>query len=537
MENRKSRKEWVKNFAIIFLAVLLVLTFFSNTIRNYSLPEVAAQYCYSGEIVNKVRGQGTVETDAPYEVVYKQSRKIESVAVRVGDIVEKGDVLYVLEEGESSELKEAESALKKLEAEYEKAIIEGQVSLNITGSIENSSTGTLSEKQSKIDDYNKKITAYENEISGYDKQIEIYKKGDANSCVERKNLIELTQALSDWTQQKTVTAPRVTARKEEYDDAVAKFNAAYGDVTANDVSGNADYISLKSKMDEAEEAYNKAKAEDNTAAEKKALYTINVDDAQKILDDKVADLEYKKALAEANRDQVKDALSKYVGDVTTTLDISEKLKAIEDQKKTVEKLKSEQGTAEITTPVSGTILSMTRVAGETIEQGETVATLQVAGKGFTITMPVTNEQAMLISMGDEAEVVNSWWYTDVHARVKSIRPDPSNPSKGKLVIFEVEGDVTNGQTLSLTVGNRYASYDNIVPNSAIREDNDGSFIYRVASKSTPLGTRYSAERVNVKVLASDETSSAISGALEGWEYVITTSSKPIEDGDLIRLKD
>ena len=31
----KKRREWVKNAAIIFLTIMLVLTFFSNTIMNY----------------------------------------------------------------------------------------------------------------------------------------------------------------------------------------------------------------------------------------------------------------------------------------------------------------------------------------------------------------------------------------------------------------------------------------------------------------------------------------------------------------------
>ena len=30
-----SRKDWIKNLAIIFLSIMLVLTFFSNTIMNY----------------------------------------------------------------------------------------------------------------------------------------------------------------------------------------------------------------------------------------------------------------------------------------------------------------------------------------------------------------------------------------------------------------------------------------------------------------------------------------------------------------------
>jgi len=70
-QNKSKRKEWVKNAAIIFLSVLLVLTFFSNTIMNYSLPEVATQYVESGSITAKVRGNGTVESGDPYSVKLK----------------------------------------------------------------------------------------------------------------------------------------------------------------------------------------------------------------------------------------------------------------------------------------------------------------------------------------------------------------------------------------------------------------------------------------------------------------------------------
>ena len=42
-EGRKKR-EWVKNAAIVFLTIMLILTFFSNTIMNYSLPEVASTF-------------------------------------------------------------------------------------------------------------------------------------------------------------------------------------------------------------------------------------------------------------------------------------------------------------------------------------------------------------------------------------------------------------------------------------------------------------------------------------------------------------
>ena len=99
----KKRREWVKNAAIIFLSVMLVLTFFSNTFMNYSLPEVAAQYVQSGTITAKIRGTGTVESGDPYNVKITETRTISSVLVKTGDKVEKGAPLLLLEDKESKE--------------------------------------------------------------------------------------------------------------------------------------------------------------------------------------------------------------------------------------------------------------------------------------------------------------------------------------------------------------------------------------------------------------------------------------------------
>ena len=63
METQVKKREWVKTALIIFLAVLLVLTFFSNTFLNASLPEVAAVQVTSGTVNAKIRGQGTVQAN------------------------------------------------------------------------------------------------------------------------------------------------------------------------------------------------------------------------------------------------------------------------------------------------------------------------------------------------------------------------------------------------------------------------------------------------------------------------------------------
>ena len=63
---------------------MLILTFFSNTIMNYSLVEVSTQQVTSGQITSKVRGSGSVEASESYSVTIEEPRKIATVNVKKG---------------------------------------------------------------------------------------------------------------------------------------------------------------------------------------------------------------------------------------------------------------------------------------------------------------------------------------------------------------------------------------------------------------------------------------------------------------------
>ncbi|MEG1908355.1 MAG: hypothetical protein RR147_02045, partial [Oscillospiraceae bacterium] len=122
-EQKVKKRGWVKNAAIIFLTVMLVLTFFSNTIMNRSLPEVAVQYAQSGSITAKIRGTGAVTANESYEVKSEQARKVLSVPVKVGDAVKVDDTLVLFDDAESTQLKEAQDALDAAVLAYKKALV------------------------------------------------------------------------------------------------------------------------------------------------------------------------------------------------------------------------------------------------------------------------------------------------------------------------------------------------------------------------------------------------------------------------------
>ena len=108
--------------------------------------------------------------------------------------------------------------------------------------------------------------------------------------------------------------------------------------------------------------------------------------------------------------------------------------------------------------------------------------------------------------------------------------------KGKLLEFKITGEVDPGTNLTLSIGQKSQSYDALVPRSAVRSDSNGDFVLVITAKSTPLGNRYMATRVDVKTLATDDTMAAVSG-LSNNDFVITNSSKPIETGMQVRIAD
>ena len=204
-----------------------------------------------------------------------------------------------------------------------------------------------------------------------------------------------------------------------------------------------------------------------------------------------------------------------------------------------EKIKSLAGEDDntVTANVSGKIDTIDCTAGDTVTKDSLMCTIEVPDMGHTVSFSVTNDQAQRLRTGDTATVSNYYWGNTITATLTNIRTDPKNPQTNKLLTFDLEGDVTTGSELTLSVGQKSANYDTIVPNSAIRTDNNGSFVLAISQKSSPLGNRYIAKRVSIEVLASDDNNSAVVADLGNGDYVITTGSGPIKNGDQVRMAD
>ncbi len=667
MNETPKNREWVKNAAIVFLAVLLVLTFFSNTIMNRSLPEVATQDVTDGAIVSKVRGSGTVTANGNNQVKMEKTRIIRAVLVKAGQEVKAGDVLFTLGEGSSEEIEALEEKIRNLQNSYNRTAVSGQVYTNYSydeRSIDNklqawenamdklayyeskvaqaaADTIELEQAEKRLElakilkdeaeaSYNDELASKQANLDNVKANVEVMKETELNEVItdlteandEQAEYITytgLTTEVTDDTLKINEKQDRINAineakntdifeklelerrqadllplietdpvAKAEYDSNELKLDtlrdriqgtekevtdltkeisdlvddraiaeAAISTYTTipTDKSGLIAELEARRDLLESDEAFKELIDEaieelnavsPTTYNEAKAKYEAAILERDNLLEKtdpmlnydyqaalnacKSAEDAYYAALASLDQKQASDWKSQ----AATGVDLNATMQELDVAKKKLAELTGTDG-ENITAKVAGTVTSVECNAGDKKMKDDVLCTIEVPDQGYTLSFTATNEQASRLRIGDQATVSNFYWGNEVTATLSSIKTDPKNPQNNKLLTFDLEGNVTSGSQLTISVGSKSANYDLIIPSSAIRSDSNGSFVLKVEAKNSPLGNRYIAKRVPVEVLASDDNNSAVTAELQYGDYVITTSSAPIKNGSMVRL--
>ena len=580
MESKPKNREWVKNAAIIFLAVLLVLTFFSNTIMNRSLPEVATAYIQSDSITAKVRGTGKVESQGVYEVKAAETREVRAVMIKSGQKVESGDVLFVLGAGDSAEIEAAEEHLRQLKLNYSQT---AAGATNYGGKLQSAQTRYENAVAAEADAYAELNgnPDFQNSLTALNAAKEKLASAElnyrlANDTILQSlgSLISELSLLSSDEEMSAAPAECVTL----LNDVIYALNNARSALSAADGSpASADTAYAKIVEAENDLQIFKTSSKDFLEAHPDLLFgfeqlTPYFDNTKAYfvggapggsLLDCVDDL--MEAIERSNSAQTQyDAFSgmfseQYNAAVAERQAAEAALKALRESaddynrqaaltglslqdlkyqiERAQEKLDSLTGGSQnqITAKVSGTVSSVAVTAGKTVAKDEVLATIEVPDMGYTLSLSVTTDQARRLHPGDSASVTSYYWGSRIEATLSAIKPDPKNPQTNRLLEFDVTGDVSAGAQLTVSIGERSQNYDFVVPNSAIRSDSNGKFIFVIQAKNSPLGNRYFAKRVDVEILAADDNNSAVTGGINYGDYVITTSSAPLKNGDQVRM--
>ena len=620
-EQRVKNRGWVKNVAIIFLAVMLVLTFFSNTIMNASLPEAAVQYVQSGSITTQIRGTGTITAKEVYEVKTTTSRKVQSVLVTKEQEVKVGDVLLILAAGAGTETDELKTQLETAKYSYQQKLINmsgggsevtraqeklqeaiaarDAIAVDITaedielakvryeaakeryqqltyeledagGYVEGGKGDTLKELSDAV---NAAQLEYDSNCIRYAKEYAFVNQLAADASVfgthgsDRDAYAEaITGAFAAAGEDTTVHnyfvdlasvtqaerenlgIDRVDITKYPYSDLVSALPSQ--NITAV-AKGYGEILTAKDALTKAQDAYNKAVESmqpQNEALNKQVTEAKREMDA---LEAEYKELSDKKTAYDTAKDNViscENALQTLLKtSKLDNLELSKMANEIAELEAKLEKLSGGEKDAEgnvtggqIVSEVNGVVKEINVTAGNNTDPATAVMTIEVPDRGYTVSMNVTNEQAQKVTIGDTAEISTGYWGSSgLSGKLVGIRNNTSaGQSGGKQLVFDVTGsDITSGTQVSVSIGQRSQNYDTIVPNSALRSDSNGSFVLVIVAKSSPLGNRFVATRVDVTELAKDDVNTAVSGGLSAYDMVLTTATKPVEDGMLVRLPD
>lgn len=615
-EQRVKNRGWVKNVAIIFLAVMLVLTFFSNTIMNASLPEAAVQYVQSGSITTQIRGTGTITAKEVYEVKTTTSRKVQSVLVTKDQEVKVGDVLLILAAGEGTETDELKTQLETAKYSYQQKLINmsgggsevtraqeklqeaiaarDAIAVNITaedielakvryetakeyyqqltyeledagGYVEGGKGDSLKELGDAVNaaqlDYDSNCIRYKYEkhyiedILASKAALQLYK--DQQACAEAiaDVFAASTGSLNDYfvTYAESTAAERNALGLKNYTfDPDASYVKDLPSQALADIAKGYNAIrEARDALTKAQDAYNKAveaTQSQNAGLQKQVTEAKREMDA---LEAEYKELSDKKTAYDTAKDNVVSCENALQTLLKTSkldnLELSKMANEIAELEAKLEKLSGGEKDAEgnvtggqIVSEVNGVVKEINVTAGNNTDPATAVMTIEVPDRGYTVSMNVTNEQAQKVTIGDTAEISTGYWGSSgLSGKLVGIRNNTSaGQSGGKQLVFDVTGsDITSGTQVSVSIGQRSQNYDTIVPNSALRSDSNGSFVLVIVAKSSPLGNRFVATRVDVTELAKDDVNTAVSGGLSAYDMVLTTATKPVEDGMLVRLPD
>ena len=551
-ENKKKKsRKWIIKALVAFLILMGILTFFSNTIMNMTLTQVSTQQVYGATLSSITRANGTLHANSEVKVKAPGELTVGDIPVYLYQEVQEGDTLASFELPENrADLEEAKKSLAELEKEMEYA----------------------SRKPAESSDYyDMEMAVYDAEkaVKQAEKNLAAAKNKDTTITQTKNDIKALEDQLTQLEKDKMVLESKKTEietrrdaaydRIEEAKETLTTAQEALAACITDPNDPNFDQAALdqaNQDVADAQKAVEKEQATYNACADELKSVSSQLVDKENAYTKKSVELEEKKAdltefeqittVEEAER-ALKDAkhslqvARKTLSDAKTNAGIDsdrdkdtkeEKLKQKEELEKKIKELEDYYAITDVKAPISGTIISVNVTRGAQCAKDEVMFVIADMSSGMYVECNVAKKDAESMFIGSEVRTD----YCD-HAVVDSIRPDPADPVNSRIVKIAVEGGylVPGAMQVNCTIATSNRYYDCVVPKGAVQTDTEGSFIYILVTKNSPLGERYIARKVTVKILGEDSTSYAIEGAGVNMAYCIVRTEKPIKNGEQVRL--
>lgn len=551
MAKGSARRARVIKAMIAFVVLLAVLTFFSNTIMNMTIPKVVGSYASRGNLSYSNGSRGDVVVDNQTEIKGLEGRVVDEIKVTGFDSVKKGDTILTLKPVEDDEMLESKkSTLKNLERT--KAYEARQPKQSTDFSMETDTINSAKTSLADAKDTLKKVQNKKNVINSNQKIID-------EESVKAVSLEAAVSAAAKTVEDLKAQIDKVKAEKAPLDAQIVVYQETNTPEPTEDelLNNSTPYAILVNKVAEKEKEIKDLEA--LLAPAEKRMNEASADLAEcqgKIekAEAEIASLDNLPSEAAAKNEVTRaqnslNTANKAYSDAKTRASVeSDKAKddaqdrdeEIAKLKAEIEKLEAAAKITEIKAPADGLAYNIAVAAGDTLTAKTVVGyILPEEHRECSVTFKFDTKVAQNIWTGQQLEITSGF---ATSCTVISKKPDPENPRGQMLVKCHIDSEESwPGEEITVNAGRGNDNYKCVISSSAVNEDNNGKFVYAIIGSSTPLGDKYTVKRIDVTVEATDGAFSAITsakGELDKYDVMIVIrSEKPLEDGQRVRLED
>jgi multiple sugar transport system permease protein len=184
----------------------------------------------------------------------------------------------------------------------------------------------------------------------------------------------------------------------------------------------------------------------------------------------------------------------------------------------------------VLSPVDGIIKQVNYIQGEQTSTSRPLFSIGVLGE-LICELSLQEGKESLISENDEVEIIAN--EKIIHSKVDKIIFDNVNKNLKVQIKLSEADKALYGKKCLVRFEKKSQLYDVIIDKKALGKDSIGNFVYVIKEKRTILKNEYYVKKVYVDIYGSDNQYAAVKSGLNGSDYVVVDSSKPVYDGSRV----
>lgn len=527
-------KKWIK-LLIVFFVFMWVCTIVSKSIYVSKLAQVKTEKPSKRYIEHVVEADGMVEAGAEQAVNILSGLRVSEICIHEGDYVENGNILFRIDLSDLADLiEEKEAELKKLQ--YQLADTQYNKSLE---SQKKENELLWAKEDYKISDEQTATTVSRGEELLREAENNLKKHMETPaSCTSDDERKKEWNAYYDWENKYCDAQDSKKKKERELEELEAKLTDAdkLSEGDAREIKERIDkmekeLISINDEVASLEQNkvnmpdYSAEESEYDAWQEKKISLEEAVNSAKQAFEE-----------AKINRtDELREkSRATALAEVLSPSDSTENVQKIEIdsiQKELLELYAVQSQRGEVKADKSGYVLNVQVEVGNRTSDTAAII-LADENEPYQFRFSITKEQGKYLHLDDKIEL-------EIKDKGSEVNVDymEGNSAGGYDITCKlseaIEKPGISGNIRKVEQGELHSV---TVPAEAIHEESKNYFIYVLKEKMGILGKEYYAEKIKVSILDQNDTFVALKeGSIGADMDVITSYSKEIEQGDIVRL--